>query len=151
MRPGWCLLLLALGCASAPPLEGAWRSDRDRTLEALLQVEAITEEQQEVLTAPDFFGQMIHVYAGSEAFTVFDDRCGHMAPFEVLDTTANTQTVRYFNGYLQRKVTITLELDHETLWVPIPLLPDGSREAFTRLSLDEARAAHPCLDELLAR
>lgn len=151
MRPVLCAALLVLGCATGPPLEGAWQSDRERTLEALSQVEGLTEAQRELITIPDFFGQMIHVYSGGEAFTVFDDRCGYMAPFEVIEATPNSQTVRYFNGYLQRKVTITMELDHETLWVPIPILPEGSREAFRRISLAEARAAHPCLDELLTR
>ena len=149
MRTLLLLLGVVMGCRSTGPFEGAWRSDRDMTLKALSQVSTIGDVQRERLAKLEFFGHMLHVFSGSRWLTVFDNQCTDMAQMKGVVTGPRTRSVTFFNPVAKRVTTTTMEVDGDTLWVTIPLLPPGSREAFRRISLDEARRAHPCLSDLL--
>ena len=58
--------LVVAATASANPLIGVWRSDRDLTLLEMEKLATLTLEQREVLSTPDLFGQLVAIYGDRE-------------------------------------------------------------------------------------
>jgi hypothetical protein len=58
--------LLVAATASANPLIGVWKSDRDLTLLEVEKRATLMLEQRDVLSTPDFFGQAVAISGDRE-------------------------------------------------------------------------------------
>jgi hypothetical protein len=148
MRVVIIFMLLLLGCSDpAPgPLEGAWKSDRDLTLDAFRAGQSWTPEQWQKLSSPDLFGHLLYVFHRDSVITVFDGECSAPSSFEM--DSASTQ-IR-LSGTDSDGHTATLTLEGGRLYVPVLLLRGGLRETFTRTDLAPVVRRHACVGEFLA-
>jgi len=130
------LLVAASACAhtTAPPplpIEGAWQSDRARTLDSLEAAHPWPVKQWRLLSDPTFFGHMIKVYRGPMVFIVFEGKCSD--PVAWHDVEAG------------------MRVEDSLLYVPMTLLRGRPDEVFRRISIEEAIRQYPCIAEAMAR
>ncbi len=143
---------LLIACATAgPPLDGAWRSDRELTLARLDGIlDTSPGARWEFLRDAEFFGHTVVLYRGNDVAHVYEGRCSRMPPVKVVASEPSAITYRYFDVLHQRADTSRIEVDGDVLWVDVPLLGEGAREAFRRIPVEEAVADHPCLAEVMS-
>ena len=127
------------------PLDGAWQSDRDLTLEELQREKTFSPQQWQLLSSPEFFGHMLYVFHRGSAITVFDGECSAPISYEVDTVSAKVRLASTGSN----ASAASLSLDRRRLHVPITLLPGGHRETFTRVDLEVARNRHPCVRAFL--
>jgi hypothetical protein len=138
MRVALAALLVASAWACAHgtppsplPVEGAWQSDRARTLDSLQAARPWPVKQWRLLSDPTLFGHMVKVYRGSLAFIVFEGKCSDPVVWEAVESG--------------------MRVEDSLLYVPIAMLRGRPDEVFRRISIEEAIRQHPCVAEVLAR
>jgi hypothetical protein len=139
---------LAGGCVSSASLEGAWRSDPERTHAELRKVEdRLSEQQKDVLFADGFFGQLINVYSNGRAVTVYEGVCHGLTRYRVVSRTPRSLLVQ---GSLDGEPLYVVRFIIEADAYSIPLM-HGAREVFVRVDMDEIAREYPCILELLGQ
>ncbi len=143
MRSIVAALLSLMTCAgpSGGSPEGAWQSDRDRTLAELRDVANMTDAQWRALSSPEVFGNMVHVLQGGKAVTVFDGECSAPVAYQL---DAASSKIRLAGS------PVAATLDGDRLYVPIARLPGNARETFSRADLAATLRRHPCLREFVS-
>ncbi len=137
-----------LGCSPSLSLDGAWRSDRERTLAELETAGSFTDEQWAFLSSPGLFGHLIVVFEGNRAINVFEGECHPYSEFEVLEDSEDRKLIRYFDSGLESVIDQEILLEENHLYMPFGSYRFPVREAFTRISVEEAFRLHPCLSAI---
>lgn len=141
--------LLLLACEQSEfPLNGAWISDRGRTLAEFRETREFSDEQWSVLSDPTLFGQMVQVFVGGRAFVVFDGSCGAIADIRILSRSGPKIEAELETRDGVSKATFYFEGDR--LKIPVRVFGGDVQETFSRISLAAAIQRHTCVAELLA-
>jgi hypothetical protein len=129
--------LLVAATASANPLIGVWRSDRDLTLLEMEKFATLTLEQREVLSTPDLFGQLVAIYGDREIEFRLAERSTRLS-YRIVATGSDFVDVEYGDERSDEPVRMRLLLHGGLLHMPVEDL--GFHEVFQRIDAPAALA-----------
>jgi len=158
MRRSLAVVLSTLAaCASGRPprttplpIEGIWKSDRDRTLQVLEASGPWSEKQWKAFSDPTLFGHLVQIFQGETYLVAYEGSCAP-EPIEILEVGPDFVRERDRNAFTQETEELTLRVADDHRYVPIMLLQGHPTEVFSRVTADDAIREHPCLAPILGR
>lgn len=129
--------LVVAATASANPLMGVWKSDRDLTLLEVKKLAQLTLEQRELLSTPDLFGQAVAIYGEREMELRLTEESMRLS-YRVVATGSDFVEIEYDDERVARPVRKRLLLHGGLLYVPIEDM--GFHEIFRRIDAPAALA-----------
>jgi len=121
---------------------GAWRSNRSLTIKTFEKSATLSEKQKKMLSDPNFFGHLIHIYYETQAITIYEGRCSKSA-YIIIKVGDNYVDIELYDTFLKEKVTTRIFIENDQMWVK---LKEPIREYFTRVDIDKLIKEHECLD-----
>jgi len=162
MRILFSLLILGvsvlIGCnlPSQSHLDGAWQSDRDRTLAELEKLEGLDEQLRASLSVPEAFGKSIHIYEqGLFVVAVNVGMCADVgSSFVAVEQGRDFMRAEFAQSFEGAEQEIyESRFVNDEMHSSIPGFKQATGidgfEVFRRLSLDEVKKAHPCVEKYL--
>jgi CBS domain-containing protein len=131
------VLLLVAATASANPLIGVWRSDRDLTLLEMEKLATLTLEQREVLSTPDLFGRLVAIYGDREIEFRLAEGSTRLS-YRIVATGSDFVEIEYDDEQAAEPVRKRLLLYGGLLHVPVE--DKGFHEVFRRIDAPAALA-----------
>ena len=104
----------------------------------------LTSQQLELLSSPDFFGHMVHIYGPEAALVVYEGECS-ITPYEVVEATSSHVDIRFYDEFNEEEAVKRIHLEQGRLW----LRAGRAREIFTRVLIADVADDHQCVRELL--
>ena len=129
--------LVVAATASANPLIGVWKSDRDLTLLEVEKLSTLTLEQRDVLSTPDLFGQAVAIYGDREIELRFTEGSTRLS-YRIVATGSDFVEIEYADEQDAEPVRKRLLLDGGLLHVPVEDM--GFHEIFRRIDVPAAPA-----------
>jgi len=129
--------LVMAATASANPLMGVWKSDRDLTLLEMKKLSPLTLEQREVLSTPDLFGQAVAIYGDREIELRLTEGSTRLS-YRVVATGSDFVEIEYDDEQVAGPVRKRLLLHGGLLHVPVEDM--GFHEVFRRIDVPAAPA-----------
>lgn len=119
---GIILTLLASSASSNEVHEtiiGKWQSDETLTLEDMNR-HSITTKARDIFE-DDFFGKLIIIIRKNEFASYFlgEDE-PKFEPYEIIESNENSITIQYYWEYIDDYNEMTLYLEDDYLYIPIP-------------------------------
>ena len=129
--------LVVAATASANPLIGVWKSDRDLTLLEVEKLATLTLEQRDVLSTPDLFGQAVAIYGDREIEFRLTEGSTRLS-YRIVATGSDFVEIEYDDEQDAEPVRKRLLLDGGLLHVPVEDM--GFHEVFRRIDAPAAPA-----------
>ncbi|MBW1683506.1 MAG: hypothetical protein JRS35_00435 [Deltaproteobacteria bacterium] len=129
--------LVVAATASANPLIGVWKSDRDLTLLEVEKLATLTLEQRDVLSTPDLFGQAVAIYGDREIEFRLTEGSTRLS-YRIVATGSDFVEIEYDDEQDAEPVRKRLLLDGGLLHVPVEDM--GFHEIFRRIDAPAAPA-----------
>jgi hypothetical protein len=129
--------LVVAATASANPLIGVWKSDRDLTLLEVEKLSTLTLEQRDVLSTPDLFGQAVAIYGDREIEFRLTEGSTRLS-YRIVATGSDFVEIEYDDEQDAEPVRKRLLLDGGLLHVPVEDM--GFHEIFRRIDAPAAPA-----------
>jgi hypothetical protein len=129
--------LVVAATASANPLIGVWKSDRDLTLLEVEKLSTLTLEQRDVLSTPDLFGQAVAIYGDREIEFRLTEGSTRLS-YRIVATGSDFVEIEYADEQDAEPVRKRLLLDGGLLHVPVEDM--GFHEIFRRIDAPAAPA-----------
>jgi len=129
--------LVVAATASANPLIGVWKSDRDLTLLEQEKFATLTLEQREVLSTPDLFGQAVAIYGDREVEFHLTEGSMRLS-YRIVATGSDFVEIEYDDEQGAEPVRKRLLLQGGLLHVPVEEM--GFHEIFRRIGAPAAPA-----------
>ncbi len=162
MRILFSLLILAIsasmGCnlPSQSRLNGAWQSDRDRTLAELGKLEGLDEQIRETMSAPETFGKSIHIYdQGLFVVAINEGECAEISSsFESVEQGRDFMKAKFAPAFEGAEPEFyEAKFVNGEMHSSIPGFKQATKldgfEVFRSISLDEVKKSHPCVEKYL--
>ncbi len=129
--------LVVAATASANPLIGVWKSDRDLTLLEVEKLSTLTLEQRDVLSTPDLFGRAVAIYGDREIEFRLTEGSTRLS-YRIVATGSDFVEIEYDDEQHAEPVRKRLLLHGGLLYVPVEDM--GFHETFRRIDVPAAPA-----------
>ena len=133
----FALSLVVAATASANPLIGVWKSDRDRTLLEMEKFATLTLERHDVLSTPDLLGQAVAIYGDREIESRLTEGSTRRS-YRIVATGSDFVEIEYGDEQVAEPVRKRLLLHGGLLYVPVEDM--GFHEIFRRIDVPAAPA-----------
>ena len=129
--------LVVAATASASPLIGLWKSDRDLMLLEMKKPATLTLEQRDVLSTPDLLGQAVAIYGDREIEFRLTEGSARLS-YRIVATGSDFVEIEYDDEQVAGPVRKRLLLHGGLLHVPVEDM--GFHEVFRRIDAPAALA-----------
>lgn len=162
MRILFSLLILSasalIGCnfPNQSQLNGAWQSDRDRTLAEFEKLEGLEEEMMASLSGPEMFGKSIHIFQnGLFVVAINGEMCAEISSsFQAVEQGRDFMRAEFkpaFEG--AEPEPYEAKFVNGEMHASIPGFKQATGldgfEVYRSVPLDEVKKAHPCVVDYL--
>ena len=149
---GALLILTTIGsysCSTSKKMEiiGAWRSNRELTVQTFEKSQTLPDKYKEILYAPDFFGSLIYIYYENEAITIYEGQCSK-TPYRVVKEGKNYVDIEAYDSFFKKNVINRVYIEDELMWLQFK---EPFREIFTRVEISKLVEEYECIKPLIPR
>ena len=149
---GVLLILATVGsysCSTSKKKEiiGAWRSNRELTIQILEKSQTLPEKYKKILYAPDFFGNLIHIYYENEAITIFEGQCSKTS-YKIIREGENYVDIEAYDSFFEKNVTNRVYVEDGLMWVQFK---EPFREIFIRADINKLVEEYECIEPLIPK